>query len=209
MEAVREEERKRIAMEIHDELGQLLTALKMDVSLLRMRLNSDSEAARKTEDMRELVEKTIWMVRNVASHLRPAALNFGILSALEWLVDDFVRRNRMPCQLSIHGSEPVLPDAHATAVFRIAQASLTNVARHADASRVDVTLTGGNGELALHISDNGRGFDLPAARRRYSYGLLGMSERARLIGGTLHIESAPGAGTIVSIHVPLRTEKRS
>jgi PAS domain S-box-containing protein len=197
MEAVREEERKRIAMEIHDELGQLLTALKMDVSLLRMRLASDSEAAKKTEDMRELVEKTIWMVRNVASHLRPAALNFGILSALEWLVDDFVRRNRMPCQLSIHGSEPVLPDAHATAVFRIAQASLTNV-----------TLTGGNGELALHISDNGRGFDLPTARRRYSYGLLGMSERARLIGGTLHIESAPGAGTIVSIHVPLRTEKK-
>jgi len=110
--------------------------------------------------------------------------------------------------LSIHGSEPVLPDAHATAVFRIAQASLTNVARHADASRVDVTLTGGNGELALHISDNGRGFDLPTARRRYSYGLLGMSERARLIGGTLHIESTPGAGTIVSIHVPLRTEKK-
>ncbi|CAE6738213.1 Sensor histidine kinase RcsC [Paraburkholderia domus] len=207
MEAVREEERKRIAMEIHDELGQLLTALKMDVSLLRMRLNSDSEAARKTEDMRELVEKTIWMVRNVASHLRPAALNFGILSALEWLVDDFVRRNRMPCQLSIHGSEPVLPDAHATAVFRIAQASLTNVARHADASRVDVTLTGDNSELALHISDNGCGFDLPAARRRYSYGLLGMSERARLIGGTLQIESAPGAGTVVSIHVPLRTGK--
>ncbi|MFM0229125.1 hybrid sensor histidine kinase/response regulator [Paraburkholderia sediminicola] len=207
MEAVREEERKWIAMEIHDELGQLLTALKMDVSLLRMRLDSDSEAARKTEDMRELVEKTIWMVRNVASHLRPAALNFGILSALEWLVDDFVRRNRMPCQLSIHGSEPVLPDAHATAVFRIAQASLTNVARHADASRVDVTLSASNGALTLHISDNGCGFDLPVARRRYSYGLLGMSERARLIGGTLQIESAPGAGTTVSIHIPLRTEK--
>ncbi|MFM0738243.1 response regulator [Paraburkholderia xenovorans] len=207
MEAVREEERKRIAMEVHDELGQLLTALKMDVSLLRMRLNGDAEATRKTEDMRELVEKTIWMVRNVASHLRPAALNFGIVSALEWLVDDFVQRNRLPCQLSIHGGEPVLPDAQATAVFRIAQASLTNVTRHAQASRVDVSLTSGNGALALHISDDGRGFDLPTARRSYSYGLLGMSERARLIGGTLQIESTPGAGTLVSIRVPLGNGK--
>jgi signal transduction histidine kinase len=174
-----------------------------------MRLDNDSEAARKTEDMRELVEKTIWMVRNVASHLRPAALNFGVASALEWLVDDFVRRNRMPCQLAIHGGEPVLPDAQATAVFRIVQASLTNVARHAQASRVDVTLTGGDDALALHISDDGCGFDLATARRRYSYGLLGMSERARLIGATLQIESAPGAGTTVSIHIPLRNGKSS
>ncbi|ASL47116.1 Signal transduction histidine-protein kinase/phosphatase DegS [Burkholderia sp. AD24] len=203
MEAVREEERKRIAMEIHDELGQLLTALKMDVSLLRMRLVSDSEAARKTDDMRELVEKTIWMVRNVASHLRPAALNFGVVSALEWLVEDFVRRNQLPCKLAIHGGEPVLPDAHATAVFRIVQASLTNIARHARASRVDVTLSGDDDALTLQISDDGCGFDLAAARRRYSYGLLGMSERARLIGATLQIESAPGAGTTVSIHIPL------
>ncbi|HZZ09582.1 MAG TPA: response regulator [Paraburkholderia sp.] len=208
MEAVREEERKRIAMEIHDELGQLLTALKMDVSLLRMRLGADSEAVRKTDDMRELVEKTIWMVRNVSSHLRPAALNFGVVSAIEWLVDDFVQRNRVPCELSIEGSEPVLPDAHATAVFRIAQASLTNIARHARASQVNVTLTGESGALVLTIRDDGGGFDLDIARRSYSYGLLGMSERARLIGGTLTIDSAPGAGTLVSIHVPLDNGNR-
>lgn len=174
----------------------------MDVSLLRMRLDSDSEAARKTEDMRDLVEKTIWMVRNVASHLRPTALSFGIVSALEWPVDDFVRRSRLPCELLIHGSEPALLDAQATAIFRIAQASLTNVARHAQASRVDVTLTSRTGSLALHISDDGCGFDLRKARRQYSYGLLGMSERARLIGGTLQIESAPGTGTLVSVRIP-------
>ncbi|WP_031363751.1 response regulator [Caballeronia sordidicola] len=203
MEAIREEERKRIAMEIHDELGQLLTALKMDVSLLKMRLAQDADAARKVDDMRELVEKTIWMVRNVASHLRPAALNFGIVSALEWLVEDFGRRKGLSCQLWINGREPVLDDAHATAVFRIVQASLTNVALHAGASRVDVTLTNTETTLDLYVSDDGCGFDPAAARKGYSYGLLGMSERARLIGGSLRIDSSPETGTVVSIHVPL------
>jgi PAS domain S-box-containing protein len=203
MEAIREEERKRIAMEIHDELGQLLTALKMDVSLLKMRLAQDADVARKVDDMRELVEKTIWMVRNVASHLRPAALNFGIVSALEWLVEDFGRRKGLSCQLWINGREPVLDDAHATAVFRIVQASLTNVALHAGASRVDVTLTNTETTLDLYVSDDGCGFDPAAARKGYSYGLLGMSERARLIGGSLRIDSSPETGTVVSIHVPL------
>ncbi|SEK14234.1 hybrid sensor histidine kinase/response regulator, partial [Paraburkholderia diazotrophica] len=202
MEAIREEERKRIAMEIHDELGQLLTALKMDVSLLKMRLTQDPEAMKKTDDMRELVEGTIWMVRNVASHLRPAALNFGIVSALEWLVDEFNRRNAIPCELHIVGGEPALSDAHATAVFRIVQASLTNITRHADATRVDVTLISTAEELELHVRDDGRGFDQQVVRRDYSYGLLGMNERARLIGGSLSIGSTPGAGTTVSIHIP-------
>jgi PAS domain S-box-containing protein len=206
MEAIREEERKRIAMEIHDELGQLLTALKMDVSLLKMRLAGDSDAAKKADDMRELVETTIWMVRNVASHLRPAALNFGIVSALEWLVEDFSRRNNIPCQFRINGSEPVLPDAHATAVFRIVQASLTNVARHARATRADVTLTRSASGLDLHVSDDGCGFDQDEARKGDSYGLLGMRERARLIGASLLIDSSPGTGTSVSIHIPLDEE---
>src|SRR5471032_3278840 len=203
MEAIREEERKRIAMEIHDELGQLLTALKMDVSLLKMRLANDSDAAKKVDDMRELVEKTIWIVRNVASHLRPAALNFGIVSALEWLAEDFSRRNGMPCQLVVRGGEPTLADAHATAVFRIVQESLTNVSRHAGASRVAVTLVSTDLALDLRVSDDGQGFDLESEQSGYSYGLLGMSERARLIGGTLQVDSAPGAGTMVSINLPL------
>ncbi|SAL86248.1 sensory box histidine kinase/response regulator [Caballeronia arvi] len=203
MEGIREEERKRIAMEIHDELGQLLTALKMDVSLLKMRLANDPEAAKKTDDMRELVEGTIWMVRNVASHLRPAALNFGIVSALEWLVEDFIRRNAIACTLRIEGCEPVLSDAYATAAFRIVQASLTNVARHAHATRVEVRLISTAAKLELRVRDNGRGFEPQAAHRKFSYGLLGMNERARLMGGSLTIDSAPGAGTTVSIHLPL------
>jgi PAS domain S-box-containing protein len=203
LEAIREEERRRIALEIHDELGQLLTALKMDVALLKMRVVADAEATRKIDDIRELVEKTIWMVRNVASHLRPAALNFGIVSALEWLAEDFSRRNGMPCQLVVRGGEPTLADAHATAVFRIVQESLTNVSRHAGASRVAVTLVSTDLALDLRVSDDGQGFDPESAQSGYSYGLLGMSERARLIGGTLHVDSAPGAGTMVSINLPL------
>ncbi|HEY4297616.1 MAG TPA: response regulator, partial [Paraburkholderia sp.] len=202
METIREEERRRIAMEIHDELGQLLTALKMDVSLLKMRLTEDAEAMKKADDMRELVEGTIWMVRNVASHLRPAALNFGIVSALEWLVGDFNRRNTIECRLCLEGGEPTLTDAHATAVFRIVQASLTNVARHSRATRVDVTLHSTAATLELQVRDDGCGFDLDAARRGYSYGLLGMNERARLIGGAFSIDSEPGAGTTVSITIP-------
>ncbi|MFL9959337.1 histidine kinase [Paraburkholderia nemoris] len=203
MEAIREEERKRIALEIHDELGQLLTALKIDVSLLKMRLGGDPEAKRKADDMRELVEKTIWMVRNVANHLRPAALNFGIVPALEWLVEDFSRRNGIPCQLRINGGEPALPDACATVVFRIVQASLTNILRHAGATRVDVALTSTAAALDLRVSDDGRGFDPATACSGNSYGLLGMRERARLIGGTMTIDSAAGTGTVIGIHIPL------
>jgi PAS domain S-box-containing protein len=202
MESIREEERKRIAMEIHDELGQLLTALKMDVSLLIMRLPEDSDATNKAEDMRSLVEETLWMVRSVANHLRPAALDYGIASALEWLVEDFSKRTGVRCQLRIQGGEPVLPDPDATCIFRIVQASLTNVTRHANASHVEVTLAHCHTAVDLRISDDGCGFDPHAVHAIYSYGLLSMSERARMIGGSLLIESAPGNGTTVSIHIP-------
>jgi PAS domain S-box-containing protein len=201
LEAIREEERKLIAMEIHDELGQLLTALKMDVSLLKMQLVADSAAMHKAEEMRELVEKTIKIVRNVVSHLRPAALNFGLASALEWLAEDFSRHTEIVCHFHREGVEPHLADARATAIFRIVQESLTNVARHANASRVDVTLANGKAGIELIVSDNGRGFDMAAARAGYSYGLQGMAERARLIDAELHIESDPDSGSVVRLCV--------
>jgi len=204
-EAIREEERKRIAMEIHDDLGQLLTALKMDVSLLRMHLADDSAALRKADGMRELVEKTIGIVRSVASHLRPAALNFGLASALEWLAHDFTRYAQIPCHFHLEGPEPHLPDPSATAIFRIVQESLTNVARHANASRVDVTLRNVDSAIELTIRDDGQGFDVAAAREGYSYGLLGMTERARLIDAELHVESAASAGCVIRLYVGEKT----
>ncbi|CAE6871968.1 HAMP domain-containing protein [Paraburkholderia domus] len=199
LEAIREEERKHIAMEIHDELGQLLTALKMDVSLLRMQLVAGSAAMQKAEEMRDLTEKTIQIVRNVTSHLRPAALNFGVVSALEWLAGDFTRHTQIPCHFHAGGSEPSLADPRATAIFRIVQESLTNVARHANASRVDVTLANNEAGIELSVSDNGRGFDIVAARAGYSYGLQGMAERARLIDAQLHIDSEPDSGSVVRL----------
>jgi signal transduction histidine kinase len=211
MEAIREDERKRMALEIHDELGQLLTALKMDVSLLKMKLTGGQKRQdaqpllNKVGEMRELVEQTIRMVRNVANHLRPAALNFGLVSALEWLAEDFNKRTGIQCQFYLNAREPVLCDAHATAVFRMVQESLTNVARHANASRVHVALTYGRSGLELNVSDNGCGFEPTLTGQRDSYGLLGMSERARLIGAALQIDSAPGAGTVISISIPINT----
>lgn len=209
MEAIREEERKRIALEIHDELGQLLTALKMDVSLLKMRLVGAPDLLKKVVAMRDLVEQTMLMVRNVANHLRPAALNFGLVSALEWLIEDFGKRTGMTCHLVSNAGEPELSDAHATALFRVVQESVTNIARHARATRVHVTMMRDASALVLNVSDNGCGFDPAAACKRGSYGLLGMSERARLIGASFHIDSAPGSGTVVSISIPVENGKEN
>ncbi|WP_321814737.1 MULTISPECIES: ATP-binding protein [unclassified Paraburkholderia] len=200
-----EDERKRSAFQIQDEVGQLLTALKMDVSLLRMRVREDADAISKTDDMRALVERSIWTVRNVASHLRPAALNFGIASALEWLAEDFSRRHAIACELRVEGTEPALSDMRATVLFRIVESALDNVARHAGAQRVQMSLANRN-SIDLTIRDDGCGFNAStggAGSARHAYGLLGMAERARLLDGTVRIDSALGKGTTVSIHIPL------
>ncbi len=200
-EAIREEERKSIAMEIHDELGQLLTALKMDLSLLSMQLPTGTPVIQKAEEMRELIEQTIRIVRNVVSHLRPTALNYGLASALEWLAADFSRHTEIPCRFQSTHPEPNLPDPRATAIFRIVQESLTNVARHARASQVDVTLANTEAGIEVTIRDNGQGFDVVSARSGYSYGLHGMAERARLIHAELQIHSTPDRGTVIRLRL--------
>lgn len=205
-DSVREEERKRIALEIHDELGQLLTALKMDISLLRMQFGADPDVGRRTNDMRELVEKTIGVVRQVAANLRPAALNLGIGAALEWLVEDFGQRTGIAYELDFSGGEIALDDLRATAIFRIVQESLTNVMRHAAAASVAVGLRRDGAALRLEIRDDGRGFDYEATRHGPSFGLLGIRERVRGLGGTLDVDSGPGRGTLVSICIPHPTE---
>lgn len=199
-DTVREEERKRIAGEVHDELGSLLTALKIDVSLLRMQLPDDAPAQERVGQMRELIERTIHMVRQVATQLRPVALNLGLVPALEWLVEDFRRRTGLVCTFSTD-AEVVMDDAHATAIFRIIQESLTNVARHAEAGSVDVTLVSTDGSLELTVADDGRGFDT-AAIGGAPFGLLGIYERVRSLGGRANVVSAPGQGTRVSIWIP-------
>ncbi|KAB0644983.1 PAS domain S-box protein [Burkholderia latens] len=204
MESIREEERKQIAMMIHDELGQILTALRIDLSLLKERVGPECEELSTIEQMRGLVDKTLRIGRDIASHLRPAALNFGLASALEWLASEFSRRGSAHCRFIMSGAEPQLADSQATAVFRIAQEALTNVARHADATQVELRLTGLRAGLELAIVDDGRGFDPSVASKGGSYGLLGMMERARLLGADLNIESDEGRGS--AIYVKLETK---
>jgi signal transduction histidine kinase len=205
-DAVREQERKRIAREIHDELGSLLTALKMDISLSRMHAGDDPAQQERLAQMRDLVDKTIQMVRQVATQLRPAALNLGIVPALEWLAHEFSQRSGIACVLDT-GDEIDMDDGHATAIFRIVQESLTNITRHAEASRVDVSLRRQGGGITLRIADNGHGFD-PGSARADSFGLLGIGERAQALGATADIFSAHGAGCTVSIHMPVQADTR-
>ncbi|MBN3781390.1 PAS domain S-box protein [Burkholderia sp. Ac-20345] len=201
MEEIRESDRKQIAMTVHDELGQLLTALKIDVSLLKAKLPEDGPERQKARQMSGLIEKTMRIVRDVASHLRPAALNYGLAAALEWLASDYTQHAEVPCRFRIEGDEPDLPEAHSTAIFRIAQEALTNIARHARATCVEIRLVSTASTIELTVIDNGAGFELSTARGKGSYGLLGMAERARLIGARLSIESAIGAGATISLRL--------
>ncbi|HEX5803346.1 MAG TPA: PAS domain S-box protein [Azospira sp.] len=198
-----EEDRKHVAREIHDELGQLLTALKMDISLLRMSTPGQPEVQQKLAGMRELVEHTMNVVRHVATNLRPSALDLGLLPAIEWLVDDFSARWEIPCSLDTEGGEIVLNDMMSTAVFRVIQESLTNIARHAGASKVAISLRRDPGMLRVVVRDDGHGFDMAATGQKKGFGLFGMRERVLTVGGKLSIDSTPGQGTTVTITLPV------
>jgi PAS domain S-box-containing protein len=203
--SAREEERKHIARELHDELGQFLTALRMSVSLLRVRFGQDNPALTEhAKGMTQLVDRNIQVVRNVAAWLRPAALDMGIQSALEWLVDEFADHTGISSTLLVDNDNIVLDEYSETAVFRIVQESLTNVARHADASQVTVTLASHGAYCQVMVQDDGVGFD-PGSVRKKSLGLVGMRERVLMVGGEIEIDSTQGQGTIVVVRVPLGT----
>lgn len=202
-EAVREEERKHIAREIHDELGQLLTALRMEVSTVGMDFARDNpQLGEKVQSMKKIINQTIQTVRQVATSLRPAALDLGIESAIEWLASEFCKRNAVECAVTIPG-EIVLDEDRATALFRILQETLTNIVRHAVATKVSITLKTTGEEICLRVTDNGRGFDPDEAKRGSSFGLKGIAERVVMLAGTLSIESAPGRGTALSVCIPI------
>lgn len=197
-----EEERKHIARELHDELGQLLSALKRDVALLSDKAGGDPSLSGTLADMRALLDKTFEVTRSVTCSLRPAALDFGLVPALEWLAQEFEQRWQTCCVLDLQGEELPLRDALAATIFRVVQESLTNVARHAHASCVEVSMRHADGRLFLRIRDNGCGFDEAKASGQPGFGLLSMRERVLSVGGRVQITSAPGQGTVVSIDVP-------
>jgi PAS domain S-box-containing protein len=204
-----EKERKAIARELHDELGQLLTALRMDSVWLRDRLkDADAKASERALTMCTLIDKTIEGVRGMAIRLRPDVLDtLGLVDALEWVTSDFEKRTSITCFFQHRGVPPNIKDTLSTAAYRITQEALTNVARHARASRVDVSLGAEDGMLTLTVSDDGCGFDLQHLAEFDGLGLAGMRERASLVGGSLAVRSRPLQGTRVRFSVAVQAEK--
>ncbi len=202
--ANQEKERSAIARELHDELGQVLTALRMDaVWILEHLKASDPKAADRALTMCRLIDKTIKEVRNMAIRLRPGVLDdLGLVDALEWYTSDFERRAGITCIFE-HRKIPNLMDSVATAAYRIAQEALTNVARHAHANRVIVSLDAREGVLTLAVADNGKGFDTEKLSESEGLGVAGMRERASLVGGTLGVNSGRNKGTRILLMVPL------
>jgi signal transduction histidine kinase len=207
VERMREEDRKYIAREIHDELGQLLAALHLELSLLKSVEDNRKRVETIRCNMSELVYKADQSVRHVAEHLRPASLGLGIISALRKLVDEFRKHSDVSCVLHLM-EEPVdLNEDQTVAIFRIVQESLTNVTRHAEASHVEVTLSQNADDLIVEVRDDGKGFDSADAAGKKSFGLLGMRERAAVLGGGINITSAPHQGTVVRVHIPIKRTK--
>lgn len=203
-EATRENERKHIAREVHDELGQVLTALRMDLSLLKLQYGAQiPDLPRSVDDMKSLVDRAITGVRNIAMNLRPEALNMGLVPAMEWLRDEFTKHTGIRCVLAIDEIKAPMDEPRSMLIYRIVQESLTNISRYAQASTVKITLRLTDSIFCLSIQDNGIGFDVQAVQHRKTYGLLGMRERALTLGGDLKIESAAGCGTLIYVEAPV------
>lgn len=202
--AIRESEKTRIARELHDELAQSLTAIKMDATWVREALPRDADAVRaKLDDMLGLLDTTVAATRRISSDLRPLLLDdLGLVPAIEWLTHNFSQRHGVPCRLSLD-EDVELGEPYATAVFRIVQESLVNVAKHAGASRVDVRVERTGAAVILEVADDGAGFALDAPRKASSLGLMGLRERARLLQGTVEIDTAPGRGTRIRVAIPV------
>jgi signal transduction histidine kinase len=207
-EHVRERERSRIAREIHDELGQALTGLKLD--LCRLAKSSErSIDAIQIGNLPGVVDAMIETVRRIAGELRPQVLDdLGLIAALEWQTRDFTKRSGVQCRLRCLGPVAGIDLDRSTALFRIFQEILTNVARHAHASRVQITLTIAGAYATLQVRDNGCGMSEGHGARPPHLGLLGMQERAAEFGGGLHVTSAPGKGTTVRVRLPLERRGR-
>lgn len=201
--ASREAELKHIAREVHDELGQLLTALRMDVSLLRIQFGErDPVLMSKIRDILVLVDKSIQGVRDVTGNLRPPVLDMGVIPAIRWLSEEFSARMNIVCTLQVSEETICLDDARTLTLFRIVQESLTNIARHAQATRVKITINHSEADISVEISDDGRGFNMRAMAPGKTFGLMGMQERALAVSGKVEIDSSPMVGTVISVCIP-------
>jgi signal transduction histidine kinase len=204
LQSVREEERTKIARAIHDELGQALTGLKMDVAWLQNHLDPPQPALLvKMQAMSDLTDVIIQTVRRIATELRPGILDLSLVATIEWQLQEFQTRSGIQSKLVGAPEETTLDADAATTVFRIFQEILANVIRHAQATQVEATVVENATSLTLQVYDNGRGITESDIESPRSIGLLGMQERARLRGGTVHFQGIPGKGTTVTVMLPL------
>lgn len=206
LELAREEERMRIARELHDQLGQALTAMKFDLAWLTDRLvQKDATLAQKSKTVTAQMDTMIKTVRRISTELRPGMLDdLGLAASIEWQARDFEKRTGIVCTVSIPVEDLSLARSQSVALFRIFQESLTNITRHANAQRIEVNLGATPESVTLQIHDNGRGIKAQEIAGLQSLGLLGMRERAKRLGGTFDIQGLPGNGTIVMVSIPLK-----
>lgn len=203
IERVKEHERTRIAREIHDDLGGNLTAIKMALALLKRRLPDDETMTDKADYVDSLVDRTIEAIHRISVDLRPSILDFGIVAAIDWQAREFEKQAGIPCQVLTNKKEIDLSAEQASALFRIFQESLTNISKHAKASRVTVKLTRSVRTVRLEISDNGRGISARDQMKPKSFGIRGMIERANALGGSLTVTKVASGGSAVAIRIPL------
>ena len=205
LERVREEERIHIAREIHDELGQQLTVLKMDIAWLNKKIDKkDIQVKERINELLSVVDNTVKTVRRISTELRPSILDdLGLFAALDWQCTEFEKRTGIKTSF-LSGAENIkLPAEISTGLFRIFQESLTNVARHAGATKMSTKLDIENGEILLTIKDNGKGFLITGIENKKTLGILGMRERVSLMGGEFKLFSIPGKGTEIKVSVPV------
>lgn len=205
LQTVREEERSRIARELHDELGQALTSLRIDLGWLCGKSKAlGGTVVERASSAYALVERTIDALRRISEGLRPGMLDvLGLAAAIEHHVAQFEERSGIACTLSINREEFEIDGQLATTIFRLVQEALTNVLRHAEASRVIISIDDGDSEIHVHVEDDGRGFQ-PADGRK-TFGLLGMQERVKMLGGIIEISSQPGLGSHIDARFPKST----
>jgi signal transduction histidine kinase len=206
---VREEERKNIAREVHDELGHIFTALKIELSLLSEQIPDEySDITNSIDGMKKLIDDTIPKVRSISAKLRPSILDhFGLIAAIEWQAEEFQKRTGISCELTKSFDLPTLDNDTSTAIFRIFQETLTNIARHSQASAVRGEIICDGKMLILTLSDNGVGISEEKIEAPDSFGMMGIRERTYSIGGKVQFKGIPNKGTTMTLMIPLSGEK--
>ncbi len=208
LQDIREEERRSIATEIHDDLGQSLTALKLDTTiLLKLLSSSDKAITKKIESMKDLADQTIRTVQKISSELRPGILDdLGLAAAIEWEASKFQERTNIKCTLTLEPSDISLSENLNVTIFRLFQETCTNVARHSKATELDINITKQKYKLIMKIKDNGIGITASQINDHKSFGIIGMKERLKNLNGKINFVGKPNKGTIVQIEVPLKSE---